>query len=155
MQAHTATAKLRATISFSAATPELASQRNSTSTTVAPAATSMPMTPRNATGRVRRTQWRSKASRGCSSATSAALGLSSLAFTRSPPGRKYQTAVAKISRRLLEAARRVFGRAVENIRPPSQKISRRLLEAARRVFGRAVENIGWRFLFATRVLPRA
>src|SRR5262245_45145106 len=56
MQAATATAKISAVISLSAVIAVPASQRISTSSTVTPAAISMPMTPMNAIGRVKVTQ---------------------------------------------------------------------------------------------------
>ena len=56
MQAATATANTIAVISLSAVIAVLASQRISTSTTVTPAAISMPSTPMKAIGRVSVTQ---------------------------------------------------------------------------------------------------
>ena len=56
MQAATATAKTNAVISLSAVIAVLASQRISTSTTVALATISIPRTPMNAIGRVNATQ---------------------------------------------------------------------------------------------------
>jgi len=56
MQADTATANTTAVISLSAVIAVLMSHRISTSTTVMPAAVSIPSTPMNAIGRVRMTQ---------------------------------------------------------------------------------------------------